>query len=389
MTNLLLKIFIKDHKNVQNPDVREKCGRMASFVGIFVNLFLSLIKFIVGVAFGSIALKADAVNNLSDAGSSIISLFSFKFSNRPADKEHPFGHARIEYAASFAVSFLILMLGFEVLRSSVGKIFAPDELSFSVLMCTVLLVSIIFKLWLMIFYKSISKKINSKVMSASAADSLSDVISTTGVLLSLIISKMTGFQLDGYAGVAVAVFIIISGIKVARETLDEFLGQPPDKSFVENMEKKILSYDGILGIHDLVVHNYGPQKTFASVHVEVSAATDILVSHEIIDDIERDFLKNEGIDLLIHLDPVVTDDEFTSELKNYVEGIVEDIDSSFSIHDFRIVQGAGHNSLIFDVVIPYNSKIAEEDVLSQIDMRIKQLNKSYNAVVTVDRAYVK
>ncbi len=387
MSKLLFKIFIKDHKNVQNTDVREKYGRLASFVGIFVNILLSVLKFTAGIAFGSVAIKADAVNNLSDAGSSVISLFSFKFSNRPADKEHPFGHARIEYAASFAVSFLILMLGFEIFRSSVGKIFSPDEIAFSKLTCAVLIISVILKLWLAFFYKSVGKKINSKVMSASAADSLADVASTSGVLVSLVLSEVTGFQLDGYAGVIVAIFIIASGINIAKDTLDEFLGQPPDKSFVENIEKKILSYDGILGIHDLVVHNYGPQKTFASVHVEVSAAVDILVSHEIIDDIERDFLKNEGIDLLIHLDPVVTDDEFISELKEYVSGIIADIDGSYSMHDFRVVPGAGRSNLIFDVVIPYNSKIPDNEVLAQIDMRIKQINPSYNTVITVDKTY--
>lgn len=388
MTNLLIRLFISDSKNVQNPDVREKYGRLGSVVGIIVNIFLSIFKFAVGMAFGSISIRADAVNNLSDAGSSVISLFSFKFSNRPADAEHPFGHARIEYAASFAVAFFILMLGFEVLRSAVLKIINPDPVAFSIITCAVLIASVIFKLWLCGFYKKLSKKINSKVLKAASADSLSDVISTSGVLLSVVLSKATGFQLDGYTGVIVAVFILISGINIVRDTLDEFLGQPPDKSFVENIEKKILSYDGILGLHDLVVHNYGPQKTFASVHAEVSASADILKSHEIIDDIERDFLKNDGIHLLIHLDPVVTDDAFVNELKEYVLGIVNDIDDSLSMHDFRVVLGTEHSNLIFDIVLPYSFRMTEDEVVREIDKQIKKINPTYNTVITVDKMYL-
>lgn len=389
MTKLLIRLFIKNPESVSCPEVRESYGRMGSIVGICVNLLLSALKFAAGVIFGSISIQADAANNLSDAGSSLISLFSFKFSNRPADKEHPFGHARIEYAASFAVAFFVLMLGFEIFRSSISKIISPTEIVFSYLTVAVLLGSIIFKFWLMFFYKTMSKIINSKVMSATAADSMSDVISTSGVLLSLVISKLLNFQLDGYAGLIVAVFIFWSGINIVRDTLDEFLGQPPDENFVKNMEKKIMSYDGILGIHDLVVHNYGPQKTFASVHAEVSASTDILQSHEIIDDIERDFLKNECIHLLIHLDPVVTDDEFVTELKSFVEAIAEGIDTKLSIHDFRVVPGVGHSNLIFDVVVPFGFKMTEDEVVAEIDRQVKKINPTYNTVITVDKMYVK
>lgn len=389
MTKLLIKLFVKNGEDTENPAVREKYGRLSSFVGIFVNIFLAAIKLSAGIAFNSIAIQADAVNNLSDAGSSVISLFSFKFSNRPADAGHPFGHARIEYAASFAVAFLILMLGFELLRSSMGKIINPEAINFNIITCAVLLLSVLAKVWLGIFYKSMGKRINSKVLSAAAADSLSDVASTSGVLLSLILSHAVNFQLDGYAGVVVAVFILLSGISIVRDTLDEFLGTPPDKSFVENMEKKILSYEGILGIHDLVVHNYGPQKTFASVHAEVPAEVDILKSHEIIDDIERDFLKNEHIHLLIHLDPIVTDDAFVNEIREFVSGIVCDIDSTITMHDFRVVPGVGHSNLIFDVAVPYGFYMTDEKLTEEIDRRIKKINPTYNTVITVDKLFVR
>ncbi len=388
MTDLLVKLFIKNHNDLQNPDVREKYGRLGSLTGIVVNIILSILKFCVGTIFGSIAIRADAANNLSDAGSSVISLFSFKFSNRPADAEHPFGHARIEYLASFAVAFFILMLGFETLKTSIYKIITPEEINFSLITCVVLLFSVILKLWLSLFYKKLGMKINSRVLAATSADSLSDVISTLGVLLALVLSRLTNLQLDGYAGVIVAVFIMISGINIIRETLDEFLGQPPDKTFVQNIEKKILSYQGILGIHDLVVHNYGPQKTFASVHAEVSASTDILKSHEIIDDIERDFLKNDGIHLLIHLDPVVTDNAFVNELKEYVLGIVKNIDNTLSMHDFRVVPGVSHSNLIFDVVIPYNFRLTDEQVILEIDHQVKKINPTYNTVIVVDKLYI-
>ena len=387
MTGLLIKLFIKGSDTP--AALREKFGRLGSVVGIFVNILLASCKFLLGTLLGSISITADAVNNLSDAGSSLISLLSFRYSSRPADAEHPFGHARIEYAASFTVAFSILLLGVELLKSSFSKILHPDPISFSYITCLILLGSILLKLWLAGFYKSLGKKINSTVLLATAADSLSDVASTGGVLAALILSRLTNYQLDGYTGVIVAGLIIISGINILRSTLDEFMGQPPDKAFVDGIVGKMLSYDGVLGIHDLVVHSYGPGNTFASVHAEVSSAVDIMESHELIDDIERDFLKNEGINMLIHMDPIVTDDEFVNELREFVRGIVSDIDGELSMHDFRIVLGKGHSNLIFDIIVPYGFRFSEDEIKSRIEAQVKKLSPDYNTVITVDKSFVK
>lgn len=386
MTNLLVKWFIKDNQNIQNSKVRENYGKLGGIVGIIINCLLFAGKFLVGTLFQSVSIVADAVNNLSDAGSSVISLVSFKLSNKPADRKHPFGHARMEYIASLVVAFLILMLGFELVRSSVDKIFRPDAIRFSYITVAVLVISIFAKLWLYLFNRKLGKKIDSTVMQATAADSLSDVAATSGVLISTIVSPLLHFQLDGYMGVAVAVFIIISGINILRDTMDHLLGQAPDAAFIESVNSYIMKYDGILGTHDLMVHSYGPQRCFASVHAEVDAGEDILKSHDIIDNIERDIETDMGIHLVIHLDPIVTGDETVNELRDFTQKIVKKIDPVLSIHDFRVVIGNTHSNLIFDIVVPFEFSMGDDEIISAVKEKIAQRDQTLYAVITLDRS---
>ena len=304
-----------DFLDPQKGKVREQYGKKSSLIGIFVNVFLFIIKFAVGTLFHSVAVVADAVNSLADAGSSVISLISFKLSSKPADEKHPFGHERIEYIASSVVAVFILLLGIELLKTSFNKIVRPDEIEFSFVVVGVLLFSIAAKLWLYGFNIKLAKRIDSSMLRATAADSLSDVLATSSVLLSTILSPLLGFQLDGYVGILVSVFIMMSGLNILKETLDFLLGQVPSGELVELIDSYVKKYDGVLGIHDLVIHNYGPRRYFASVHVEVDAKEDILVSHDLIDNIERNIAQDLGIHLVIHLDPIITDDPFVNELR--------------------------------------------------------------------------
>lgn len=384
----LVKVFIKNHDNINDGNVREKCGSLSSYVGIATNFILFVTKIIVGTLAGSVAIAGDAFNNLSDAGSSIISLFSFKMSTKPADKNHPFGHARIEYISSSLVAVVILFIGFELLKSSIEKILNPIAITFSAIMVIVLVVSIILKLWLYYFNKRLGAYIDSILMEATAADSLSDVLATSAVLLSIIISYFTGVNLDGYMGVIVSAFIMYSGIKVLKETINNIMGRAPSKELINKIESFIQGYEGVMGIHDLVVHDYGPQHCFASLHVEVDANADILESHDLIDNIERDMLIDHGIHLVIHLDPIVTDDPFVKEMKDLTKKIVSEIDRSLSIHDFRIVKGKAHKNLIFDVLMTEQCKLNEKTIQDEIIKRIKEIDMELYAVITIDRSFV-
>jgi cation diffusion facilitator family transporter len=383
MTKLLIKAFVKDPESTSNPTTRRRYGNFAGFVGIVTNILLFFMKIIVGTLSGSISITADAVNNLTDSGSSLVTLVGFKISGKPADSGHPYGHGRMEYIAGLIVSFIVVILGYQLIASSVGKIIHPQETEFTVYTVIVLAVSIAIKVWQCLFYRKIGKKIGSLTLMATSADSRNDVLSTTSVLIAAVITMWTGFNLDGYMGAAVGLFIIISGMKLTFETISPLLGTAPRKELVDRIHRKVLSYDHIIGIHDLSVHSYGECECFASLHCEVPAEQDVMLSHDIIDNIERDFLE-EGIHMVIHLDPVVTGDEKTNELKEKVEQLLEQISPLIGIHDFRVVWSITHTNLIFDVVVPFQFEWRDKELMLMISDRIAELDDTFHAVITVD-----
>lgn len=388
MTDLLVGLFVKDHKNITDPRVRAAYGKLAGIVGIISNVFLFAIKIIAGIVFRSIAITADAINNILDAGSSVVTMVGFKISGKPADKEHPYGHARAEYITGFIVSVIIILLGLELVKSSLKKIFEPEPINFSYLTVVMLGAAIIIKYWQSSFNKKLGMRIDSAALMATGQDSMNDVIATSAVLAATLFAHFTGIQIDGYMGAGVAVFIIYSGYKLVRETLNPLLGLAPDPDLVKDLERKILSYPQVLGLHDLEVHCYGPNKKYASVHVEVSAKEDFMESHDIIDQIERDVLKEFNINLVIHMDPVVTDDKLTNELRQKVNDILKNIDEDLSMHDFRITAGKSHLNLVFDVVLPPRYSDKGEEIREKIQEEIFRINPSYHAIITLDRNYI-
>ncbi|HOG63417.1 MAG TPA: cation diffusion facilitator family transporter [Sedimentibacter sp.] len=388
MTDFIIKKFIKDYENVNEQRVRESYGITASITGIILNTLLSIGKILTGIIFNSISVTADGVNNLSDGASSVITLIGFKISSKPADKDHPFGHARMEYLTGLILGIAVILVGVELIKSSFDKIMNPTKTIFSIEMIVVLIVSVLIKLWISLFYKKLGDKISSATLKASSTDSRNDVISTIVVILSLLVSNATGYEVDGYVGILVALFILYSGYDILRDILNPLLGEMPDREFIESIENKILSYDGIVNIHDLVVHNYGPNRYFASVHAEVDAKEDIMKSHDLIDNIERDFAREFDISLVIHLDPVITDDEEINELRSMTDKIVKSIDERLTMHDFRVVKGETHTNLIFDVVVPVDYDIKSSKLVSMIEKEIRNKDETYFAVVTVDKNYV-
>ncbi len=384
----LLSLFVRNYKNVKDSHTRSRCAMTASIFGICSNSVLSVLKLLIGIISGSIAICADAVNNIADASSSVVTLIGFKLASKPADKEHPYGHQRIEYIAGLIVSMLICVLGFEFFINSISAVINPNETKFSAISIVILVFSIIAKLWQCSFYKSVAVHIDSPALSATAADSLGDVITTSAVLVSAVISLLWQINLDGIFGCIVALFIIKSGIGLIIETANPLLGTAPSAEFIASVGKRISSYDGVIGYHDLVVHSYGPGQIFASVHVEVAAEKDILESHDLIDNIEFDF-RDSGISLVVHLDPIVTNDEELSEIKREIEAIVAlssaEHECPISMHDFRMVRGNTHTNLIFDIVLPFECKYSEEELQADITKKIKLLSSNYNAVITCDR----
>lgn len=359
-------------------------GRFASIVGIIVNILLSVCKIVVGSIFGLISVVADGLNNITDSASSIVSLVSFKLSSKPADKEHPFGHERIEYICSLSVAFLVLLIAFNTLKESIGKIISPNQIVFNYWIIIVLIFSIIVKFGLFIFYKIISKRINSLILSATAIDSLTDCISTSVTLISFIVSTSCGYNIDGYAGIIVAIFIAWSAIGLLKGIFSNLIGKAPDNTMLCEIKEKVLSYTGVLSIHDLSVYSYGPNKYFASVHIEVPASVDVLISHELIDNIERDFLENTNIVLTAHLDPVETENPQVNELKLLMENIIHDIDKNFSVHDFRIVRGEKHTNLLFDIAIPYETVLSKDEIRKKIELSVAQIDPSYKLIITIE-----
>ena len=364
---------------------RENYGKIASVIGILANIILAGAKIVVGALFGVLSLTADGFNNLSDCGSSLMSFVSFKLSNKPADKEHPFGHERIEYVLSMVVAFLILMIAFELLKESIGKIVSPTDLSFSIVIVAVLVVSILVKLALFFYNMGIAKKINSQILKATAMDSLSDCISTSTVLIAILVGKFTGVNLDGYAGILVAGFVAYSGIGILKETMSHLVGKAPDKELVDNIKERILAHSEVYGIHDLSVYTYGPNKYFASVYIELDADVDVLESHEIVDNIEQEFFENTNIVLTGHLDPIVVNDEEVNKMRVKVADIVTDIDKDFSMHDFRMVKGPNNTNLIFDVAVPYENKLSDEEILALLNQKVANLDGNYRLVVRIEK----
>ena len=389
MTEWILKLFVKDYKNAERPSVRSAIGKTAGGVAIGVNVLLSLLKILAGAVLlgGSVSVIADGVNNLSDAASGLISLLGFKLAEKPADAEHPYGHGRYEYLSGLMVALLILVIGVELLKSSVVKIFSPGKTGFSLIALSILLFSILGKLWLMYFNRNLSLRIHSETLRATSADSRNDVITTLSVLIAALISRFTGFDLDGYIGAAVALFILYSGYGLVKSTIDPLLGKAPDQSFIDHIEQKVLSYEGVLGTHDLMVHDYGPGRQFASIHVEISADIDALKGHELIDRIEQDF-KKEGLSVVIHYDPICNSDSELGEFRLWLEQEVKKIDPSLSIHDIRMVPCATHTNLIFDCVVPSPSQKSDRQVKEELTTIIRDSYPAYLPVIHIDRSYL-
>ena len=385
MTDLILRIFVRDHKNTEDPAVRDKCGRVAGAVGIVTNFLLFLMKIIVGTAFHSVSVTADAVNNLTDSGSSVVTLIGFKMASKPADEKHPFGHARIEYLSGVIVSFIVIFLGLQLGMSSIEKILTPEENALTPVALVVLVISILAKLWQCLFYRKVGRMIKSESVEATSKDSRNDVIATSVVLLGAVITMLTGVNFDGYMGAAVALFIVFSGVQLTISTADPLLGQAPEGELVQTITEKMLSYPGIIGMHDLAVHNYGVGRCFASAHCEVDAKNDILVSHDLIDNIERDFSRDLGIHMVIHLDPVIVGDARTDALHCKVQSLVTALYPTVTIHDFRVIWGVTHSNIVFDAAVPFAVKDSDAVITQKLEAEIQKLDPDYRTVVTIDR----
>ena len=387
MINLLVKTFVKDAGNVQDPQVRQRYGTLSGAVGIFLNLLLSAGKMIAGLITGSIAITADAFNNLTDAGSSVVTLVGFRMAGKQADDDHPFGHGRIEYLSGLAVSVVILLVGLELAKSSVEKIIHPEPVEFSWLSAGILVAAICVKLWMSYFNRSLSRRIGSAAMAATATDSLSDAVATSAVLLSAIIGKFTGVNIDAWAGILVALFILRAGWGAAKDTLNPLLGQSPDPELVRDIERTVLAHPQVVGIHDMIIHDYGPGRSMMSLHAEVPAGSDIMEVHDEIDAIERELKAKYRIDASIHMDPIVTGDETISKARKMVSELVREVDPAMTIHDFRMTSGPRHRNLIFDVVVPYSVKSTDDEVRREIERKIRSADPNSFAVIQIDRAY--
>ena len=390
MINWLCKLFIKDYQDTNSNEVRTRYGNLASIVGILSNLVLFGLKLFIGLITGAISIIADAINNLADMGSSIVTLIGFKLSSKPADKEHPFGHERIEYITGLIVSIMIIIIGFTLGKSSFDKILNPDPLDKSLILVTsiTLGVAILIKLWQSLFNYKIGKKINSVALIATSKDSRNDVISTSGVLIGVILSNYVfNFNLDGYIGLGVSIFILISGIKLIKETTDPLIGVAPDKELVKTITDDILAYKGVYGIHDLVCHMYGQTKLFMTVHVEVDARTNILESHDLIDNIEKEMKEKYNIEISIHMDPIEMDNEELNEFQKVLLTTLKDINKNLSFHDLRMVKGYTHTNIIFDVVVPFDAKVNKEEIFDILLKTAKQINPLYELVINFDVDY--
>ncbi|WP_191399929.1 cation diffusion facilitator family transporter [Flavonifractor sp. An306] len=388
MTERLVRRFIRDWENVGDPAVRERYGALSGGVGILLNLLLSLGKFFAGLLTGSIAVTADAFNNLSDAGSSVVTLVGFKLAGQKADDGHPFGHGRIEYLAGLLVSLLILMVGVELGKTSIEKIFHPEQVDFSLVTVVILIASILVKLWMCLFNRNLGRRIGSAAMEATATDSLSDVVATSAVLAGTLVGKFTGVSIDGWVGVVVAIFILRAGWGAAKDTVDPLLGSAPDPALVKEIQDVVLSHKQVVGMHDLVIHDYGPGRRMCSFHAEVPQNADIMEAHDAIDHIEREIYQKFGVETTAHMDPIATEDEAVNSLREQVRDLVREVNPDMNIHDFRVTRGPQHTNLIFDVVVPHRSKVSDEEIAGEITRRVQALDPSYYPVFQLERSYV-
>ena len=387
MVQLLARFFIKNYEQTESPSVRQSYGVLCGSVGIGFNILLFIGKFLAGLISNSIAITADAFNNLSDAGSSLITLIGFKMAGQKPDTEHPFGHGRIEYLTGLLVSLLILLMGVELIKSSVSKILHPEATECTAVVAGILIVSILVKLYMYLYNRSTGRKIDSAAMMATAADSLSDMLSTSVVLIATLIGKFTGLQIDGWCGLLVGIFILYAGFSAAKDTISPLLGQPPQKEFVEKIESIVQSYPQVLGIHDLIVHDYGPGRVMISLHAEVPASGDMLHLHDTIDNIERQLHRELHCDAVIHMDPVMNDDEETQELKKQVTCCLHELDKSLNLHDFRIVKGPTHTNIIFDILVPFKIQLSDAEIGRFMEEKIHSISASYYAVINIDKDY--
>lgn len=388
MIHLLSGIFIKNRDQVEDQNVRRAYGMLCGVLGIVLNILLFIGKYLAGILSGSIAITADAFNNLSDAGSSVITLVGFKFSGRKADADHPFGHGRIEYLSGFGVSMVIILMGFELLKSSVQKVLSPEPVEAGILPVLILIVSICVKMYMAYYNRSVGVKINSEAMKATAMDSLSDTIATFAVLISMAVVHTTGYNIDGWCGCIVACFVLYAGYNAAKDTLNPLLGEPPSKEFVEEIRSIVLAHPEIIGIHDLVVHDYGPGRRMISLHGEVAGNSNIFAIHDVIDRIEKELGQKLGCEAVIHMDPVEVDNEKIAEIKKELAEKIQDKLPEVSIHDFRMVQGPTHTNLIFDVVVPYEYEKTGSQVKAEIEDIVSKSWENYFAVIHVDHSYV-
>ena len=384
--NFLVRRFIKNYQDTKDANVRTSVGKLSGIVGILNNLFLFVIKFVIGTIVHSVSIQADGVNNLTDAGSNIISILSFHFANKPADKDHPFGHERTETIASLFVGILILVLGFETVKESISKVIHPGSIDFRVASVIILLVSIIVKFWMYTYNKKLSKTYDSSLLEATALDSISDVCGTTAVLVSTLLSPVLHFNLDGYMGIVVSGIILYGAYGLLRDMINSLIGEAPDPELVHNIVDRIMAHPAILGVHDMMLHNYGPNKIFASAHVEVDSSKDIFETHDHIDNIEREVKENMNIDLVLHMDPVKVNDPETELYRAKVVKAIHQIDPKWGFHDFRIVSGPTHVNLVFDLVIPFEEKYTQEEIEAMLLKHI-QSNKKIYLVLTIDHPY--
>ena len=390
-SNLIIKTFIKDYKNTESESVRSSYGYLASIVGIIINIILFLIKFSVGLISASIAITADAFNNLSDAGSSVITMIGFKLAKMPADKEHPFGHGRIEYISALIVAFMVMLVGFQFTKSSIERILNPTPVTFEVIPFILLVVSIFFKFWLSRFNKLTGNRINSSALKAASVDALGDVFTSTCVVISFLAAKFTTFPIDGYIGVIVSLAILYAGFTLVKETINPLLGEAPDPELAKNIREMVLSYDHIIGVHDLIIHNYGVGKCMASIHAEIPSDINVMKIHDIIDMAEREISKKLKIYLVIHMDPICLEDKEVMSAKKELEEILKKNSLVKSMHDFRIVGKGSKKNLIFDIVVnpsEFSKNMSEDDLKEDITKLVKEINPEYNCVIVVDKDFI-
>lgn len=388
MTDLLIKLFVKNKDDVRDPAVRSNYAMLSSTTGIIANILLFIGKLIIGILSASVAIIADAFNNIGDAGSSVVTMIGFRFSGKHADKEHPMGHGRFEYISAFIVDVLIIFVGVELFKTSIEKIITPEATAIGTATLVFLGAAIAVKCWLFFFYRKIAKRINSSAIRAASFDSISDVVETTLVFVSALLSKFSGLNIDGYAGILVAAFIFYTGVKAAKETIDLLIGGSPDKEILKKISDFVKDYPEVIGIHDVMVHDYGPGRQIISFHAEVSAKSDFSYVHDVIDNIERDFQKKYGYIVTIHLDPIVVDDEKVNEMYDFVKTVVKEVDETFSVHDFRMTYGGNHINLIFDLSIPVDSKTSDEDAAKTVEDKIRSLRPECNCVIKAEHPYV-